>query len=126
MPYPNIIFTKDAAEHIRSEKKKKAASFAIVIVETCKKGWSMGMGFPFEIGLVNLNQVTSDESLIICSEAMGPENIPVYLGIEVGKTLPVPTIIDYIEFKDIQLLFIPMIPKALSEYEFDPVNSSKI
>ena len=86
----------------------------------------MGMGFPFEIGLVNLNQVTSDESLIICSEAMGPENIPVYLGIEVGKTLPVPTIIDYIEFKDIQLLFIPMIPKALSEYEFDPVNSSKI
>ena len=86
----------------------------------------MGMGFPFEIGLVDLNQITSDESLIICPESNGPENIPIYLGIEIGDTLPNPTIIDYIEFKDIQLLFIPMIPKALSEYEFDPLSVSKI
>ncbi len=129
-----ILFTKKVVDHILKQRKKECGEETltqILIVDACKKGWSMGETFPFEIGKISNAEAIEDADLIQINSA----DIPDYLKIFTEKTIlkdldfydeDYPLIIDFIENRDVSLLFIPVIPLPLEEYEFCNPKSDEL
>lgn len=54
-----------------------------------------------------------------------PSSLHLFVEKEIEKDLPTPTIIDFIQLGQIEQIFIPIIPKALHEYNLSPSPSLK-
>jgi len=81
----------------------------------------MGGIFPFEVGKVINMQATLDDSLERVESSDIPRQIELYIAKSIKDDLIDPMIIDYAEFNDVFLTFIPPLPKPLKEYDFfDP------
>jgi len=82
------------------------------------------MFFPFEVCLIPRIRAFEDDTMELLSENGAPGNLSIYLGKEIMDSLPTSIIIDFQAYKDIKLLFIPVIPRPLSEYQFDSTFQS--
>ena len=129
-----FLFTKKVMDHILKQRKNEGGVETltqILIVDACKKGWSMGETFPFEIGKISNAEAVEDAELIQINSADIPYNLGVFAEKTILKDLDFydedyPLIIDFLENGDVSLLFIPVIPLPLEEYEFCNPKSDEL